>query len=215
MQCGGHIKKGEVALNRDLYIQHYCKIKANTLTVDDSIVIGQPENQELTDFLKFLYKYLELGYSKFFKMDKLSKLAFLASEVLLKEETGLENCAVVLSNHASSLETDRVYQASIEDKENYYPSPSVFVYTLPNITIGEICIRHKIHGENAFFVRDHFDPNFHHAYESGLLLNGKSDKILGGWVDVDGESYEAFLYLVSGKGDIPYEIKTLKEIYLK
>ncbi|WP_321539372.1 hypothetical protein [Flavobacterium piscinae] len=86
-------------------------------------------------------------------MDNLSKLAFLASEVLLSEQIIAEaenNVALVFANRSSSLDTDVKFQQSIDDKENYYPSPAVFVYTLPNICVGEISIKHQLKSENAF-----------------------------------------------------------------
>ena len=93
-------------------------------------------------------------------MDSLSKLAFLAGDILLNEELSIEeenNIALVFSNKASSLDTDRKHQESIQNQENYYPSPAVFVYTLPNICIGEISIKHKLYSENSFFIFDSFN----------------------------------------------------------
>src|SRR5690606_9811213 len=104
---------------------------------------------------KQVYKENNSAYPKFFKMDNLCKLAFLASEFLLEDSkigsTTQENMGIVLSNKSSSLNTDRKHQATINDKDNYFPSPALFVYTLPNIMIGEISIRHQIKGENVFF----------------------------------------------------------------
>lgn len=147
-------------------------------------------------------------------MDNLSKLAFLSAEFIFNEtDFSNKNTAIILSNNASSLDTDRKYQDSINDSENYYPSPAVFVYTLPNIGIGEISIRHQLKSENGFFVFEKYNANFHYNYEQSLLQNNKSDSVLAGWVNIDGDSYEAFLYLISKKGEIEHTEQNLKQLY--
>jgi len=168
------------------------------------------------DFARNTYKFFDISYPKFFKMDKLSKLAFLASEVLLKEEhpkDSEKNIALVLSNNSSSLDTDRTHQKSIENNADYYPSPAVFVYTLPNICLGEISIRHKLYSENSFFIFARFNAEHLQLYANGLLRNGKADKVLSGWVNFDKDTYEAFLYLVGKNGDIDHEINKINNLY--
>ena len=132
-------------------------------------------------------------------MDLQCKLGFLCTEFALRDtnflaDNDLSKTAIVLSNAASSLETDRTHQNSINDKSNYFPSPAVFVYTLPNIIIGELAIRHKITGENAFFVSEQFDTDLLVGYTESLLKNG-SDAAIVGWVEVDGANVEAFIFL--------------------
>ena len=119
--------------------------------------IYSDEAVDFSSFIKSAYKHFEIKHSKFFKMDNLSKLSFMASEMLLKNEKE-KDIALVLSNRAASLDTDRKHQATISDSENSYASPAVFVYTLPNICLGEISIRHGLFSENAFFVFDEFTP---------------------------------------------------------
>jgi hypothetical protein len=156
-----------------------------------------PSFQELS---KSLYQYLQLDYPKFFKMDELCKLAFIATEFLFQNQpqTILKDneVAIVLSNASSTLETDKKHQESIQDKEHYFPSPAVFVYTLPNITIGEIAIRHKLKGENSFFISEYYDAPFMHTYVNSLLQHNRAQKVLSGWVEYNSTGYEAFLYLV-------------------
>lgn len=166
--------------------------------------------------MKSAYTHLELAYPKFFKMDRLSKLAFIAAEVLLGHPNSSRenrNMAVVLSNRASSLDTDRKYQQSISDVHNFYPSPAVFVYTLPSICIGEISIRHKLCSENSFFIFDAFNPGFLKDYSESLLRTAKADEVLCGWVDVDEDRYEAFLYFVSPTGNRWHTEQQLTKLY--
>ena len=168
---------------------------------------------EFSSFIKSAFIHLNTDYPKFFKMDNLSKLAFLAADILLKEQETNEDTAILLSNRASSLETDRKYQASISNKESYYPSPSVFVYTLPNICIGEISIKHQLHSENSFFIFQQFNANHLHTNAEYLIQNNKASQTLCGWVDFDDKSYEAFLYLVSEHGSIAHTPNEIMRLY--
>ena len=130
-------------------------------------------------------------------MDNLCKLGFLAAEVLLKgnqhvKKYGETETGVVLSNSHASLDVDLKYVKTIHTGA----SPSLFVYTLPNIVIGEISIRHRFKGENAFFVFSQFDGNFITEYVNGLFENNLIKSCICGWVDILKEDYRAVLFLV-------------------
>jgi len=200
-------------LTKKLYIQKYCSIKNNNVSLNGKTIFTE-DTSEVKDFFKRVYRFLGIKYSKFFKMDSLSKLAFLSAEMILEGiDSESKNIAIILSNNASSLDTDRKHQNSINDSESYFPSPAVFVYTLPNIGIGEISIRHQLKSENGFFVFDKYNANFHFNYEKSLINNNKSDSVLAGWVNIDEDSYEAFLYLVSENGTIEHTEQNLKQLY--
>ncbi len=129
-------------------------------------------------------------------MDRLAKLGFLASEILIgkssvKQNYNASQIALVLANAHASLDTDLRYLESTKTMA----SPSLFVYTLSNIVAGEICIRHGIKGENAFFVQPAFDANFMAHYVNQLLTETKTEMCVAGWVDVLGEHHDVFLYL--------------------
>jgi hypothetical protein len=70
------------------------------------------------------------------------------------------------------------------------------VYTLPNIVIGEISIRHQFKGENAFFIAAEFDAGFIEQYVSNLLNNNILQCCICGWVDVLDDKYNATLFLI-------------------
>lgn len=200
-------------MSKKLYIQKYCKIKNNQVFLNGEQIF-EADNLDKKEFLKRVYNFIEIKYSKFFKMDNLSKLAFLSAEFILNEiETEGKNIGIVLSNNASSIETDRKHQDSINDKEHYYPSPAVFVYTLPNIGIGEISIRHQLKSENGFFVFENYNANFHYNYEKSLINNNKSESVLAGWVNIDKDSCEAFLYLISETGTLEHTEENLNQLY--
>ncbi|UFH33928.1 3-oxoacyl-ACP synthase [Chryseobacterium sp. C-71] len=174
---------------------HVCTIENAQIILNHKIIF-ESELSSFSDFAKEAYKNLELNYPKFHKMDNLSKLAFLASEMILKNDNHSKT-ALVFANKSSSLDTDFKYQESINSQENYFPSPAVFVYTLPNICVGEISIKHKMQTENAFFVLDEFDEEFLNSYVAQILQSGKAEKVLCGWVELYQESYKAFVYLLT------------------
>ena len=115
-----------------------------------------PQSGNLTD----LYRKYAGDYPKFFKMDLLSRLGFVATEMALQQEEGAvssedihEHRAVIFANRSASIKNDRDYEATIQP-DDYFPSPALFVYTLPNIVTGEIAIRHKYMGESSFYILD-------------------------------------------------------------
>jgi hypothetical protein len=168
--------------------------------LDGSVLIDNNE-KTVTSFFTAIYRHFNLSYPKFFKMDNLCKLGFLAAEILLKDKGINQRYAgyqigLILSNAASSVDTDRNHQLSIEDPSNYFPSPSVFVYTLANIVIGEICIRQKIMGESTFFIEEHFDADRLFEYVKQLLDGSIVECCICGWVELNGDQYKGVLYLV-------------------
>jgi len=182
------------------YITSYAHIKNNQVSVNGTIVFASDKTASLSEFLSAAYKFLGISYPKFHKMDAQCKLGFLCTEFALKDSdflisNDLSKIGIILSNSASSLETDRQHQLSISDKSNYFPSPAVFVYTLPNIVIGEIAIRHKITGENAFFVSEKLDAELLDNY-TRILMNAATEAVIEGWTEVDRSHYEAFIFLV-------------------
>ena len=132
-------------------------------------------------------------------MDRLCKVGTLAAELVLKDktfdrETVKADWAVILMNSASSLDDDRQYQETIRDRENYYPSPSIFVYTLANIVTGEIAIRHKIGGESSFYVFEHFDgARMDELAARAFDDNPELNTLLCGWVDYDTDGCDVLL----------------------
>lgn len=199
------------------YIRATCTIQKNEIILNGKSVFNlEPTN--FSDFAKKAYQHFEINYPKFFKMDNLSKLAFLTAELLLKSEISEEqenNIALVFANKSSSLDTDVKYQDSIVDSENYFPSPAVFVYTLPNICIGEISIKHQLKSENTFFIFDSFDSEFMTNYSNLLLNTNKAEKVLCGWVEYYNEEYKAFLYIVDKEGSIENNKINIETVYNK
>lgn len=178
------------------YISRYSRI-TNRLLVDQGKVIYSNDTGTLDDFLEGAFASLSVAYPKFYKMDHLSQLGFLAMEVLahesqVKQRYAPEQIALILSNAHASLDTDKVYFKSTKTMA----SPALFVYTLTNIVTGELCIRHGIKGENAFFVFPQFDSEQLCDYVDMVLASEKTQACVAGWVDVIGDQHDVFLYLV-------------------
>lgn len=182
-------------------ITKYCIIQNRQVIVDGKTEFEDNENLEYGKLMKSIYKHYQIKYPKYFKMDNLCKLAFLGSEILMQNMDNIQNIdptkvGVILQNTHSTLDTDTKYIETIRDKSNYFPSPAVFVYTLPNVMIGEICIRHKFQGENACFISKDFNPDFITEYVNDLLDSGKIDACITGYVDYFDSKYKAIMFLV-------------------
>jgi len=198
------------------YITAGCSI-SNGIVRTMQAILFKNNTEKLHDFLLSIYRHFQMDYPKFHKMDHLSKLGFLSSELLLKDKLPPEGyrpeqISVVLSNTNASLDADLNYWNSVKN----IPSPALFVYTLPNIVIGEICIRNNFKGENAFFVQQDFDAAFMHFYVSSLMDNHNTELSICGWIDVLGPEYKAVLYLVEKKSRVnavPFTIDNVKNFY--
>ena len=120
------------------------------ITEISHVVIEKQHNITFSEYIRNEYKLLGDTNLKFFKMDNLSKLGYVASCKLMKDIVlpfAPERIAVVIANSSSSLDTDINHQEVINKRLPEGTSPSVFVYTLANIVAAEIAIKHKCKGE--------------------------------------------------------------------
>ena len=179
--------------------RHEVYITPDKVLVDGKALTHQESGSAL---LSELYRTHIGDYPKFFKMDTLSKLGFVASELLLQAEgkprfVPCEDRAVVFFNRSASLQADTAYQETIQDPDNFYPSPAAFVYTLPNIVTGEIAIRNKYYGETSFIVMEHCDESIMARELQNAFLDQMTKSILGGWLDcTDQNHFEAKLCII-------------------
>lgn len=205
---------------REFTTTHTIKITPEEVILDQRKIwerkeeLGEQEGKEHHSLLTALYKQMIGNYPKFYKMDGLSRLGFVASEILLnaeKEETeeerkneeekkkqeerkeeerkNLEERAIIFFNHSSSIASDRNYKESIKDKDNYFPSPSIFVYTLPNIVTGEIAIRNHFQGETSFFILPDKDEMMMEEILQASCRDAQSKSFLTGWIDYEDERH--------------------------
>lgn len=177
---------------------------------------GKPvlEYDKDSDKLVQVYRQMGFDYPRFFKMDGLSKVGWLAAEILLKagkhRQYNPEDTAIVLVNSSSSLDTDIRYY----DTVHTMASPALFVYTLPNIVMGEISIRHQVKGENAMFISESFDSGFLKHQVQNLIETGAAEACICGWLEYFGDVAEACLMFVEkAAGNPDFEIKNIDHIY--
>lgn len=206
--------------NREFTTTHTIRITPEEVILDQRKLwegkkeLGEQEGQEHHSLLTSLYRQMIGNYPKFYKMDGLSRLGFVASEILLNAEKGetdkerkneeekkkqeerkeeeiknLEEKAIIFFNHSSSIASDRNYKESIKDKDNYFPSPSIFVYTLPNIVTGEIAIRNHFHGETSFFILPDKDERLMEEILLASCRDTQSKSFLTGWIDYEDERH--------------------------
>ena len=183
---------------------HSVRLTPSKVIVDGRELDCEGEGMEL---LTNLYKRFIDDYPKYYKMDALCRLGFVASELLLKMEDGRckmddgrremrESRAIVLFNQSSSIQADLSYQASIQDPENYFPSPSAFVYTLPNIVTGEIAIRNHYQGETSFYILPEKDEQLMEQVIAASFEDRGTQSMICGWLDYqDDANFEAKLEL--------------------
>lgn len=210
--------------NREFTTTHTIRITPEEVILDQRKIwegkeeLGEQEGLEHHSLLTSLYKQMIGDYPKFYKMDGLSRLGFVASEILLNAEKGEtdKEKAIIFFNHSSSIASDRNYKESIKDKDNYFPSPSIFVYTLPNIVTGEIAIRNHFHGETSFFILPDKDKKMMEEILQASCRDVQSKSFLTGWIDYEDERhFEAELKicriqpsLIANPSDLQYPDKS-------
>ena len=178
---------------------HQVEITPTSVVVDRNAIACESTGKAL---LTELYKRTVGDYPRFYKMDLLSRLGFLAAELLIKadadkDETQISDCAVVLFGHHGSVVADRNYLRTIATPEDFYPSPERFIYTLPNIVTGEIAIRHQLHAETTFIYLPRYDESELQRLIQVCAGQLTSKYLLSGWVDAeDEESFFAKLQLL-------------------
>lgn len=158
-----------------------------------------PVQSQGAGLLSEIYRKYVGDYPKYHKMDSLSRLAFLATELLLSRGDVPQDSgrATILFNRTSSVVADRCHLGSIAKPGEFYPSPSVFLGTLPNIATGEIAIRHGYNGETSLYITDFRDEALMKKVVSSSFSLGGFRSLICGFVDCDGgDSFEADLKIL-------------------
>ena len=191
--CNGAVRVSDrflpVIIVNDILVSqtHSVRITQDEIVVDGNRLDVKSHGKEM---LTEVYKTKIGNYPKFYKMDMLSRLAFVASELLIgcDEENDDHNNdrAVVLFNHSSSIIADRQYVKSIEI-DDFFPSPAAFVYTLPNITTGEIALRNGYHGETSFYILVERNEKLMQRVIKSTFIDRDIKSVIGGWIDCPSE----------------------------
>ncbi len=176
-----------------------CAVEAGRISYNGTLQIEWP-GLNFEAFIKKAYQHLNWHYPKFYKMSPLCQLATVAGRYLLQnnalDDFPPEAIGVVIANKHASRSTDQQHVATFTNPQAYYPSPSIFVYTLPNILIGEWCIQYNIKGQTAFFVQPQLDWDFLLGYSQMLLQTPDTQCCITGWVDYHPQHYRATLQFI-------------------
>lgn len=176
-----------------------CKINDQGVSVNDVLIESYTPTSD--DWKKELYVKLESEYPKFYKMDALAKMAYLAFKLIEKEVDFStfkdDEIALLFANNSSSQTTDNKYKETYLEKGS--PSPSLFVYTLPNILTGELAILNKWYGENIFFIQENFDPEFY-MEQINIYFRKGAKACLAGWIESGINGEECILFFVENDG---------------
>jgi len=189
------------------FITAYCHLQENDCSVNGEIVSRRDEHSG-DSWFKQIYKEQEFIYPKFHKMDVLSQAGFLTSELIKKVNTQFatkykeDEIAMLFANRSSSAETDRKF---VHSYQNGAPSPSLFVYTLPNIVMGEIAILNKWYGESLFAVLPEFDAAFYLNY-GNIFLSSGSEAVLCCWLEIAENQIDAFMFLMEKEGETQFAL---------
>ncbi|MBE6209964.1 MAG: 3-oxoacyl-ACP synthase [Rikenellaceae bacterium] len=171
------------------------------LTNHEVVVNGRKEPFEATGsaLLTEIYKQRVGDYPKFYKMDTLSRLALVATELLVQQqEESSEECSIVLFNSSSSIVADRKHIASIQDEANFYPSPSLFLYTLPNIALGEVAIKHRCIGETSLYILERRNEQTMRLAIESIMAQSNIARMITGWINCDDEdNFEADIQIIT------------------
>lgn len=198
-------------------IIHYCRITNDGVVLDGEKLLSF-ESADTAENLLALYRYIAQDYPKFYKMDLMSKTSFLGVELLKSSCRALASApedavALLFANSESSSETDTRFRDSYEIER--LPGPSLFVYTLPNVALGEISIRNKWYGEHMFAVFPNFAPAYF-ADHGELLLADGAEWVIGGWVNVK-NGPDALIFVMDkvedGEGPVSRPDERLGKLY--
>lgn len=196
------------------YIQSYCRIRGCAIQVNGKPFLNLVPSVSTGDFLKSAYRHLNIDYPKFHKMDGLCKAIFIAVELMARESGPYQrDTALIFSNRSSSHLSDSRHATGIFDTINPVASPSTFVYTLPNIAMGEISIRHQLQSENVFFIFDSYLPEFLVPFTASMLEDGKAGSVLCGWTEITAETCDLLLYHVGISTGPLHNVEQLKRLY--
>lgn len=196
------VDNGYTKSNCDCTATHNVKITPTSVNVDGCDMDVSAEGKAL---LTAIYKERIGNYAKFYKMDILSRLGLIATELLLQAEgrerfTECDDRAVVFVGRSGSVCADIKYLETIASADDFYPSPERFVYTLPNIVTGEVAIRNKYHGETAYYLIPQRDHGIEKQLLAATLADEATQSAVFGWIDCENEdSFEADISIIMKK----------------
>lgn len=164
--------------------------------------IAQSE-QPFAEMIRARFRAFGEQNLRFYKMSDLAKGLYVAVEELVRrapldERVEPSRRAIIMSNRSSSLAADLAHQQLVDQHAAEGTSPALFVYTLPNVAMGEVAIRHRIKGDNTFFIEPQ-QCERSEWYARHLIATNRADEVICGWCEQLGEHWH-------------FEVKLLRNI---
>lgn len=174
-------EKADYAVARSL------AITPDGMTVDGKAVSLESRGAAL---VSEIFKKTLADGSRFFKMDLYSRLAYVATSLLAKDS--LEGCApedvaLVIFTQNGSVLADRKHLSTFANPDEFFPSPAVFINTLPNVVLGEIAVKNNIKGETTLVLLPARDEAAMNRILDATLAATRPAAMICGWVDCDAE----------------------------
>lgn len=176
-----------VPAKADYEVARHLRITPDGLWIDDEAVPLESRGSALvTEIFK---KYLADG-SRFFKMDLYSRLAYVGTSLLAKDALGAsdpEDRAMVIFTQNGSVLADRKHLSTFANPDEFFPSPAVFINTLPNVVLGEIAVKNTIKGETTLVILPARDEKAMQRIIDATVSATRPSVLICGWVDCDAE----------------------------
>ncbi len=175
------------AIVLDMTMQRECQTPQSTKRAHVIAEYTLPQSElPFAEFIRQEFKSMAKKDMKFYKMSDMCKALYVAVERLFEktnfDEVAPTRRAIILANHSASLDADLAHQHIINQHLPEGASPAVFVYTLANVAAGEMCIKHKIQGDNTFFI-EKTDNGLAERYAEHLIMSDSADAVICGWCE--------------------------------
>lgn len=150
------------------------------------IEISSDEARSITEIYK---EKLDDG-PKFYKMDIFSRLTYVATTLVSRDSISKYDptrVAMVIFTLNGSVLADRKHLSTFSNPDEFYPSPAVFINTLPNVVLGEIAARSNIKGETTLVILPERNENTISTIVDSVLSRTNPQALICGWVDCEAE----------------------------
>ena len=170
----------------------YETVRCVHITPDKLVLDGQtvPVESSGSALISEIYKKYLADGGRFYKMDLYSRLAYVGTGLLARNS--LEGCdpediALFIFTQNGSILADRKHLSTFSDPEAFYPSPAIFINTLPNVVLGEIAVKNNIKGETTLVILPGRDEAVMDRILQASLSATRPAAMICGWVDCPAE----------------------------
>lgn len=182
----------------EIFVQDFIQWKGSTIKVNDNQTYKLNEGSIL-ELIVDAYKQAALAYPKFYKMDVLSKATLVAVSIISQQGNINEHQIDATATVVTTLEGSQDVDEKFDESRKELASPALFVYTLPNIMLGEICIKFKFKGEQLCTIGDAQAALELIPYVEDLFKHRNISQAIVGYANVYNEDITLNLALLSNR----------------